>query len=60
MADMNKYPQWCCTCFIRKPKDICEWCKVNVNDGRPNGYRSEKEEREINLELLHESNALNT
>jgi len=32
---------------------------VAVNEGRPNGYRSEEEEREANLEMLHESNALN-
>ena len=57
MSDMNKYTKWCCTCIIRKPKDICEWCKMC--DGKPNGYRSEEEERECNLEMLHESNALN-
>lgn len=54
---MSKYPKWCCTCIIREPKDICEWCKMC--DGKPNGYRSEEEERECNLEMLHESNALN-
>ena len=57
MTDMNKYPQWCCTCIIRKPQDICEWFKMC--DGKTNGYRSEEEERECNLEMLHESNALN-
>lgn len=57
MSDMNKYPNWCCTCVIRKPKDICEYCELC--DDKPNGYQSEEDEHMANLEMLQESNALN-
>lgn len=63
MADSNKFPAWCKTCAIRKPKDICDYCKMEFNPTKeivmPNGYKSDEEEREGNLIMLHESNALN-
>jgi len=59
-AGYVKFSYWCNSCCRRQSKDICEYCKPDETTGIPNGYRSDEEERQINYEMLEESNALNT